>query len=352
MAQINFLGDLIFGDQPVLFGLGFDSKWSKYGYKGIFSYVSGITNSAEINIANFESVIRERPEKETVRNWAMCCDKRICDELIKAQINVLSIANNHSFDYGNMGFELTIKELEHCGIKVIGKKECPGIVLNLDGKKIGIIAASYLKTMEKDVGYFFNPSKDEWVSAIKDLGKIDKCIAYVHWGNEFVTNPTFNQIEIMKTLLSVGISDIIGHHPHILQTKYITDNGNRVFFSLGNFISDYWQKRLRRSEIIQYNVSMDDYYQIKCEINGCGIPAIDGDFTKVCFDIEHHEAKNIFLNRLRMRIEYLFKILINFPRIKGKRVFLKWLLKRIRYVVSNIIKEIKNPDIIYEKYER
>ena len=351
MSEINFVGDLIFGDQPVLFGTGFDSRWSKCGYEGIFYYVKNVTNNAEFTIANFESVIKDRPYNENVKTWAMCCDKRICNELLKAKINVVSVANNHSADYGEEYFAFTVSELERSGIKVIGKKESPGVVLEVGNKKIGIIAASYLKTSHKNVNYFFCPSKDEWTHAIKSLGKIDKCIAYIHWGSEFVTNPTLKQIDIMKMILDSGIDDIIGHHSHILQSKYITGN-NRVFFSLGNFVSDYWQKRLRKSEIIQYDVYNDEYYQLECNIDELGIPKYGAHCVKAHFETEFLEADNIFSNRIRMRVEYLFRIIISFPKIKEKKAFIKWLLSRIRYLIFNIIKEIKNPDIIYEKYER
>lgn len=352
MSKINFVGDLILGDQPVLFGFGFDSIWNGKGYKGILSDVESILTVADFNVANFEAVIRKRPEIETVSSWSMCCDDRVCKELANAGINIVSIANNHSFDYGEKDFENTISSLEKNGIQVIGKKESPGVVLECDGKRIGLIAVSYLKTSYKDVKYFFNPERNEWIDALNKLGRVDKYIAYVHWGNEFIVNPTEMQIKIMNDLLSIGIDDIIGHHSHVLQTKYQTAKENHIFFSIGNFLSDYWQKRIRKTEIVQYDVQNDKYYLMPCVINVKGTPCINGDISKVEFELEYRNNNNIFISRMRMRVEYLIKIIANFYRIKEKKAFIKWLIRRIKYVLFNCVSEIKNPDIIYEKYER
>lgn len=352
MGKINFMGDLIIGDQPVIFGIGLDSRWSKNGYSKILRHVERPLKEADFNVINFECTIKSRPERENIINWSMCCDERICDELVKAGINVVSVANNHSFDYGKEGFENTVDAFKKCGIQVIGKKEAPGIVLKIGGKKIGLIAASYLKTRSDDVEYFFKPSREEWKNAIEQLGEIDKCIAYIHWGNEFIVNPAKTQIDIMNELILLGIDDIVGHHSHILQSNYIAENGNCIFFSLGNFVSDYWQSRLRKSVIVQYNVKENEYYSMSCDINEEGIPIERKNFRKVEFKRNYDVADNVFANRIRIRVEYLIKILCNFYKIKGKRYFLLWLIKRIKYVVFNMFAEIKNPDIIYEKYER
>ena len=89
-----------------------------------------------------------------------------------------------------------------------------------------------------------------------------------------------------------------------------------------------------------------------CVINVKGTPCINGDISKVEFELEYRNNNNIFISRMRMRVEYLIKIIANFYRIKEKKAFIKWLIRRIKYVLFNCVSEIKNPDIIYEKYER
>ena len=150
-------------------------------------------------------------------------------------------------------------------------------------------------------------------------------------------------------LITLGVDVIIGHHPHILQHNQLV-LGNPVVYSLGNFISDYWQKRLRKTSIINFCTSKQ-LVQYDCIIDKFGCPQLLDNNSKELDYSKKTERESVFLNRTRMRIEYLVKILCNFYRIKEKRKFAKWIYKRFIYIIKYFFSEIKNPDIVYEHYE-
>lgn len=348
--SINFMGDLIFGDQPIIYGFGFDSIWGPKNYAGIFSGISSCTLSAKYNVANFESVIKKRENRMSVSEWSMCCDKSICYELNKANINIVSIANNHTMDYGREWFDYTVKQLTDSGIQVIGLKNRPYTKIQMGDKKIAIISASYIKVKSHtDVGYFYTPTQEEWKKFLNECDDCNIKIVYIHWGNEFIVTPTESQKDIANMLINLGVNLIIGHHPHILQLNQ-TINGVPIIYSLGNFVSDYWQKRLRKTAIINFQ-NTNQLVQHNCILDKEGCPQLTNDVNVPLYFSPKSKNKSVFLNRSRMRIEYLTKILCNFHRIKEKRKFIKWLFKRFTYILKYFFSEIKNPDIIYEHYD-
>lgn len=348
--SINFMGDLVLGDQPVIYGFGFDSIWGVKKYSGIFDGVSDHTLSTKYNVANFEAVIKIRENRMSVSEWSMCCDENIAYELKKANINIVSVANNHSMDYGKKWFDYTVNCLTNNGISVIGLKDNPYTKIQIDGKKVAIISASYIKVItDSHVGYFYNPTREEWENVFKECADCDIKIAYIHWGNEFIKSPTDAQINIANIVVDLGVDLIIGHHPHILQQNQIV-SGIPIVYSLGNFVSDYWQKRLRKTAIINFSASKN-LAQYDCMIDKLGCPKLSSDINQSPVFFPKSKSDSIFLNRTRIRLEYLLKILLNFYRIKEKRKFIIWLYKRFAYIIKYCFSEIKNPDIVYEHYE-
>ncbi len=347
---INFMGDMLFGDQPVMYGFGFDSIWGNKKYSDIFVGVIDSTLSTKYNVANFEAVIRKRHEHMSVSDWSMCCDENIVGELKKANINIVSIANNHTMDYGREWFDYTVKCLSDAGIGIVGLKDTPYIKLEIYDKKVAIVSASYLNVKaKKDIGYFYNPSYENWEQVLRECDDCDIKVAYLHWGNEFIKSPNKNQLDVANMLMELGVDLIVGHHPHILQQNQII-LGKPVVFSLGNFVSDYWQKRLRKTAIVNLD-SSKKITQLDCKIDKLGCPRLSNNiYHELCF-YDKTVKDSIFINRNRMRIEYFFKILFNFYRIKEKRKFIKWLYRRFIYIIKFFFSEIKNPNVIYEHYE-
>ena len=64
--------------------------------------------------------------------------------------------------------------------------------------------------------------------------------------------PSPDQIRFARAAVDAGAACIIGHHPHCIQglERY---NGGLIFYSLGNFVFDFWQKRFRFSLTIRLN---------------------------------------------------------------------------------------------------
>jgi poly-gamma-glutamate synthesis protein (capsule biosynthesis protein) len=104
-----------------------------------------------------------------------------------------------------------------------------------------------------------------------DIAKLRKNVNIIvislHWGDEFINRPSPEQIELAHKIIDCGADIILGHHPHILQgvEKY---KGKVIAYSLGNFVFDMWQDRLRESMILKMEIGNN------CEINFEIIPVM------------------------------------------------------------------------------
>ena len=76
----------------------------------------------------------------------------------------------------------------------------------------------------------------------------------MHWGDEYVFEPTKEEKEIAQYLSSLGVNLIIGSHPHVVQpVGYVNDT--LVIYSLGNFLSG--QRPMGIDKTIGLMVGMD-----------------------------------------------------------------------------------------------
>jgi hypothetical protein len=352
-ADIGFVGDLLICDQPICYGFGVDSI-HRSNYSLLFSNIKPHLQKFTHLAGNFEAVIKAIPHGGgNVSNYSMCCSPEVASALAEAGFTILSVANNHSMDYGQRWFDETTNSLEKAGIEVIGIKNNPGKVVNIRSYNIAVIGASYLPVKNNKPAYLSNPSFDTWKEIADSFGQCHQKIAFVHWGNEFVTLPNEMQLKWANEMLDAGIDIIVGCHSHVLQPSALI-RGKPVFFSLGNFVSDYWQLRFRRTCMVGLdleNVKSPNVanYLINCE----GTPEyINADYISLREYNGNASLKNeIALARWRMRIEYGIYLLKNAHRIKAKRHMIKWLAKRFSYILRYAAIENQNPEVIYKNYD-
>jgi poly-gamma-glutamate synthesis protein (capsule biosynthesis protein) len=90
----------------------------------------------------------------------------------------------------------------------------------------------------------------------------DIIISVMHWGEEYQTYPTYEQLKLTEFLKRNGVRIVIGHHPHVIQ-PILTDSTRNginsvVFFSLGNFISNQQKSNTDGGMIAEITISKVD----------------------------------------------------------------------------------------------
>lgn len=165
--------------------------------------------------------------------------------LREAGFSVVSIANNHMFDWGSEAFLDTISHLSDIGIAHAGGGESLSdarepAVLERNGTRFAFLAysqfAGYRPQADMPAMAPLDPLiMREDVMRARAIAQV--VIVSVHWGNEYETFATLEQKEIARALVDAGATLVIGHHPHVIQEIEEYHNG-LIAYSLGNFIFD------------------------------------------------------------------------------------------------------------------
>ena len=227
--------------------------------------------SADIFMLNHEYSISSRGSKLD-KYYTFRANPSRMSILKEMSVDIVSLANNHVYDYGYEAFEDTLRLLDESGIRRVGAgmnlSEAEQVqYFEVNGIKIGVVSASraekYVitpeaKENEPGVFWMYDDTRLKEVCQEAD-GQCDFLIAYVHWGTEDSCYFEEYQQEIAKELVDCGVDAIIGGHPHIVQgMEYI---GNvPVLYSLGDF---WFNGSDKYSMMVQLNI----YRNGKCEVD-------------------------------------------------------------------------------------
>ena len=174
--------------------------------------------------------------------------REVGDAFLDAGFNLVSLANNHTMDKGEIGVN---KSLEYWNAKnnvvtagqyLSFEERDEEKVYEVNGIKYAFFSyTTWTNGLETPEGkeYLNNVYSNELaqknIEAVRD--KADVVIVAMHWGTEYSNGVDSSQEEIANFLSSLGVDIIIGTHPHVIEpVEYI--GKTLVIYSLGNFISD------------------------------------------------------------------------------------------------------------------
>ncbi|MDP3771864.1 MAG: AmmeMemoRadiSam system protein B [bacterium] len=211
-----------------------------------FLETADFLKNADIAFGNLEGPISSRGTK-VGSIYSFRSDPRVVEGLLYAGFDVLSIANNHIWDYGADAVRDTLTILKDASIGVTGggidyQEAHKPLIKEVRDTKIAflgytdLISSSLaLKTAKPAIAYL---DIDQAISDVKEARKVaDLVVVSLHQGNEYETTQNLNQEKVARALIDAGAQLIIGHHPHVIQpvTEY---GGGYIAYSLGNFVFD------------------------------------------------------------------------------------------------------------------
>ncbi len=175
------------------------------------------------------------------------------DMLYEMGVDIVSLANNHAYDYGESAFLDTLDTLENIKMPYVGggrnlTEALRPVYFIANDLKIAYVSATQIERLdtpdtkgatETTPGTCRSWKKEELervLAVIKEAKEnSDFVVVYMHWGTENVDQPDWAQKEQAPLLAQAGADLIIGDHPHCLQG--ITYEGEvPVFYSLGNYL--------------------------------------------------------------------------------------------------------------------
>lgn len=249
--KLSFVGDAMLATYKGSTAPG-TLNWvmDNYDEDFLFKNVVDIFRQDDWTIANLENVFTDSPLKErdkghSIMYWYRSAAKN-ANIFKRSSIEVLSLANNHTYDYGEQGYLDTKAALD--AAKLEYGYEGKNIILEKDGVKLGLICTNLWYE-----GYAATVS-----SYVKELKEsCDYVIVYFHGGTERVSTPDAWKVRASRTIADAGADLIIGHHPHVLQPMEIY-NDTIIVQSLGNFLFGGGKKEENRSLIFQLLLTVED----------------------------------------------------------------------------------------------
>ena len=208
-----------------------------------------IMRSADVFMLNNEFTFTNRGTPTPGKQFTFRANPEKVSLLQDMGVDVVSVANNHIYDYGEISLLDTLDTLDGAGIAYTGAGEnleeaMKPVYLIANGMKIGIISATQIErngTPDTKEATATTPGVLRCMDTMNLLRVIaqmeavcDYTILYIHWGTESQEEIDWLQEEQAPVYAQAGVDLIIGDHPHCLQ-KIDTTEGVPVIYSLGNF---------------------------------------------------------------------------------------------------------------------
>ncbi len=225
-VTISAIGDCTLGtDESFNTTTDFNAFDTVNGHSYFFANVRDILENDDATFANFEGTLTTADTREA-KEYAFKGDPSYTEILQDGSIDVVTLANNHSSDYGAQSLTDTKGYLTEAGIDY-----CTGDEIAI--KDVNGIKTAFIGIYVLDEGI----AKAEQVQSTIAQAKADGAqlvIVGFHWGTEKAEQPDETQISLAHTAVDSGADLVVGHHPHVLQgiEKY---NGKYIAYSLGNF---------------------------------------------------------------------------------------------------------------------
>ena len=226
--SLTFLGDCTLGGEEKSRNsrLGFSHYIDEKGMDFPFRDLSRLTEQDDLTVANLEGVLTDRKLTKEPKKYNFSGPTAYTEILTRGGIDCVTVANNHSHDYGEEGYADTKAALNGAGVCWFGV-DSPAVWQSDEGILIGFLGVSYSMTGSRFARY------QAQMQMLRDLG-CAAVITVMHAGTEYsYTPPDAHQQQIVSRAVSCGTDLIIGHHPHVVQ-GYDTVSGIPVVYSLGN----------------------------------------------------------------------------------------------------------------------
>ncbi len=280
IVSIGFAGDILFDDEYAMM-----ANLLRRGVtmeNGISRSLLDRMQEVDIMMLNNEFPYTDRGTPTEGKTYTFRADTSAVSYLNDMGADIVSVANNHVYDFGETGLLDTLSTLEEAGIPYVGAgrnlDEASAPVYFISGDiKIAIVSATQIERLDNpdtkgatqnSAGTFrcWDPAKlYEVVAQAKENS--DFVIVYVHWGTENVEEPDWAQLQQAPEIAKAGADLIIGAHPHCLQGIQYFEN-TPVFYSLGNF---WFNSKTLDTCMVQVDISKEGIEEIKF------IPVVQSD---------------------------------------------------------------------------
>ena len=236
-ASLIFVGDIMVAETPgELISRGEDP----------FQPFAALLSSHDVRIGNLECVVATTGTAEE-KPYTFRADPRTLP-VLKRHFDAVSLANNHSGDFGKAAFAEQLALMDTAGLPYFGggrdatAAHAPWIV-ERNGVRIALLGYVEFKprSFEADAsrpGVAWSGEDDDVIEdiiAARRVHRADIVIPFMHWGWEDEPDPSPRLRAFARRMIDAGADLVVGGHPHVTQgAEYY--RGKPIIYSLGNFL--------------------------------------------------------------------------------------------------------------------
>ena len=266
-----------------------------------FAYVQSTIDEHDISVANIETTIADPSiASQAAKPYTFNAPLSSLQTLKNAGIDVSSLANNHTGDFGRLATQDTIDQFASVGLVTVGagstiEDAFQHVLVTEQGISVAFIAVNDIELVHTKVSDGVAGSayldRDLIANSIQRAKRdgADAVVILPHWGIEYSPVASAQQTEWGRFMIDSGADLVIGGHPHVVQpTEHY--NGGQIVYSLGNFIFDGMPANARIGQMASVSITVDETYvantmlekdvligdleSIPIEINSQGFPEL------------------------------------------------------------------------------
>ncbi len=247
--------------------------------------------SADIMMLNNEFPYTDRGTPTKGKKFTFRASTSSVSYLQDMGVDIVSLANNHSYDYGEQGFRDTLQTLKDARIPYVGagrneEEALKPVYYIINNMKIAFVSATQIEKGDypdtkgataESPGVFRCWNVQKLLQVVAEAKEnSDFVIVYIHWGTENQESTDWAQDEQAPQIVAAGADLIIGNHPHLLQKIDVID-GVPVVYSLGNF---WFNSKTIDTGIVKVSVNKEglrDFQFIPCLQSNCKTTLLTGE---------------------------------------------------------------------------
>lgn len=281
--RICFTGDISVAD-----GARTTNRWTAHGRDTSSCFDETIMQhmqTADICFADNEFPYTTRGSATPGKDYTYRADPANVQLMLDLGVDIVSIANNHTYDYGPDGVLDTLETLRNAGIEYVGAgkdlaEASETKFIELDGLRVAFLSGTRVEwaeltkgATEDSPGVFRTVDPELLYQRVREARQeADLVIVYIHWGIESVEYLEDYQKTVGKALVDAGADAVIGDHTHCLQGVELYRD-KPIIYSVGNF---WFNAKTQRSVLAELHVTgTRSDYALRLQY----LPAMQADCT-------------------------------------------------------------------------
>ena len=246
----------------VFFARGVARQIDLHGLDYPFEFTADILSRYDIAFCNLECALSTRGTP-LIKRYLFRADPADAHALSAAGFDVISLANNHTIDFGPLALMDTVNAVEDAGMIPVGTRpaasdDSGARFIEKNGLKVGFLAFSDFDSGADEslhgIPVIMQVDPDRLPAQVADAKRnCDVLVVSMHWGVDYMPLWTGRQRAIARMCIDNGADLVLGHHPHVLQEVEIYKE-KPIVYSMGGFVWDSSSRGADRSAIFVFEL--------------------------------------------------------------------------------------------------